>query len=92
MTEETTLMYPFKFRSRFRYFDFGHTCGIKVKKENRDRRIMCNCSVDWSVHGFRPGSFRVVRSWWKPFYWLGTIEWIRYSFLYLYIRKYVTCD
>lgn len=45
MKEETTEIYSEELRSLYRFFEYGHTCGIKVKKENIDRRIKCNCTV-----------------------------------------------
>jgi hypothetical protein len=62
MTEETTLMHPFKYKLRFRFFERGHNCGIKVKLGNENRRIMCNCTVFYN---------RVTRPWWKPFEFVG---------------------
>lgn len=56
MIEETTKIYPFIDRIRYRYFESGHKCNIKVKKQNIERRIKCDCQVYYS---------RQTRLWWK---------------------------
>lgn len=36
--------------------------------------------------------FRTTKLWWKPFYWLGNINFIRYGKLHWWVRKYLTYD
>ncbi len=55
--EETTIMYSKWNQMKNRYYESGHRCGIKVKPQNADRRIKCDCTV-----GYR----RVTRSWYQP--------------------------
>lgn len=62
MIEETTQIYPLWDRLRFRYFERGHKCGIKVKKQNESRRIRCDCSVSYA---------RDDRLWWRIVTWLA---------------------
>lgn len=59
--EETTIMHPLKYRLRYRYFESGHKCNIKIKKENWKRRIMCDCSVNYQ---------RKTRLLYKPIEWI----------------------
>ena len=54
--EETTIQYSKKLQRRYRYFESGHKCGIKVKPQNIERRIRCNCTVSYQ---------RIPRPWYK---------------------------
>ena len=59
---ETTILHPKKYQRRFRFYEYGHNCRIKVKSENHDRLVMCDCPVHYE---------RITRTWWKPIEWLG---------------------